>query len=753
MGIVFLAIGLLPNAAQAEWETIIPSDSLTPANFDTYWNWFYSWGDTHNGAAKMYIEQVTLDASGTATIVAETPDPESEWKYRSGAFHSKLEGVCNECYPEWDFKGEFRAPTVKGSWPAFWYTGTWNWPPEIDILEFKGTVTNWFNTYDGGWETKRVRITDAPDVWHEYRCHITQLNATDVTVEFYLDGALKATHTGSNFVGEPMEVIVNMQMEGSSGTPGPTAPTYYYARNIVVQRDAVPLTGPPAAPTNLATGVGDTKVDLDWDNNSECDFSHYNLKRSTTPGGPYSQIATDLTEPSFSDMGLTNGITYYYVVTAVDYDLNESANSNEASATPVTMYPVTVDNYSFELPGTVKQNNWTNVPNWSSDSTAADSGVESDYPTTDGIWRGFLLSDDPSVWNLTGHTISAGEQFYLTIDASITGVDNFKISLYYDDVGSRVEVASKTFQTTADYVEYSVSFDADDVPASIGNAIGIELDNADSYSWQTWVAFDNVRLGSSIDSGNSYCGDETCDPGEDQCNCSDDCGTPPSTETNCDDGIDEDCDTYTDCDDSDCDGISPCPTCGDDTCDPGEDQCNCPDDCGTPPSTETDCDDGIDNDCGGGIDCDDSDCLGDPACQVSGTIFADDFESGSYAAGGWIVTNAQVSTQAPYTGVYGSKHQKYAVIEKAVSTAGRTGISVEYDRITLNYDPEDFFEVEWFDGTDWNLLEATQDTSWSHASFALPSGADDNSAFRIRFTGNANKPTDKAFLDNVEILD
>jgi len=116
---------------------------------------------------------------------------------------------------------------------------------------------------------------------------------------------------------------------------------------------------------------------------------------------------------------------------------------------------------------------------------------------------------------------------------------------------------------------------------------------------------------------NVYCGNSTCDGSEDKCNCPGDCGAPPSTETSCTDEIDNDCDGYTDCDDSDCDSDPACQGgyCGDDTCDPGEDQCNCPEDCGTPPSTETSCTDEIDNDCDTYVDCDDSDCDEDPACQ------------------------------------------------------------------------------------------------------------------------------------------
>jgi galactan endo-beta-1,3-galactanase len=40
-----------------------------------------------------------------------------------------------------------------------------------------------------------------------------------------------------NVVDKPMYIIINMQMEGSSGSSGPTTDTYYNAKNIYVGRN------------------------------------------------------------------------------------------------------------------------------------------------------------------------------------------------------------------------------------------------------------------------------------------------------------------------------------------------------------------------------------------------------------------------------------------------------------------------------------------------------------------------------------
>jgi hypothetical protein len=68
-----------------------------------------------------------------------------------------------------------------------------------------------------------------------------------------------------------------------------------------------------------------------------------------------------------------------------------------------------------------------------------------------------------------------------------------------------------------------------------------------------------IRINESCTGGGAFCGDGTCDPGEDECNCPEDCGAPPASETGlCNDGMDNDCDTLTDCADSDC---STAPNC------------------------------------------------------------------------------------------------------------------------------------------------------------------------------------------------
>ncbi len=102
---------------------------------------------------------------------------------------------------------------------------------------------------------------------------------------------------------------------------------------------ALPIVFPPA-PSNLIARGGTSQVALSWQAVSgPAEISGYTVKRATVSGGPYSTIATNLGHVSYTDSGLANGTTYYYVVSAVN-SLGESADSSAAQATPEVTYAV-----------------------------------------------------------------------------------------------------------------------------------------------------------------------------------------------------------------------------------------------------------------------------------------------------------------------------------------------------------------------------------------------------------------------------
>ncbi len=91
---------------------------------------------------------------------------------------------------------------------------------------------------------------------------------------------------------------------------------------------------PTAAPASLnVTNEGNGEVSLAW--NAVAGVSGYNLYRSPVTGGGYVKVNTSpLTSTNFTDTGLRNAQTYFYVVTTLDTVGNESAYSNEVSAVP-----------------------------------------------------------------------------------------------------------------------------------------------------------------------------------------------------------------------------------------------------------------------------------------------------------------------------------------------------------------------------------------------------------------------------------
>ncbi len=101
---------------------------------------------------------------------------------------------------------------------------------------------------------------------------------------------------------------------------------------------AKPQIAPPTAPTGLTATAGNGQVTLSW--NSVSGAVTYDVYKGTTLGS-YESIPVATVSGatySYTETGLTNGMTYFFVVKASNSGGN-SDNSNEASATPQVPVP------------------------------------------------------------------------------------------------------------------------------------------------------------------------------------------------------------------------------------------------------------------------------------------------------------------------------------------------------------------------------------------------------------------------------
>lgn len=108
---------------------------------------------------------------------------------------------------------------------------------------------------------------------------------------------------------------------------------------------ATPQVAQPAAPTGLAATAGNAQVALSW--NAGASATTYNVYYSTSPNvSPTSPLAfSGLVAPAATVIGLSNGTTYYFVVTGVNAG-GESLPSTVVSATPSSSITVALQESS-----------------------------------------------------------------------------------------------------------------------------------------------------------------------------------------------------------------------------------------------------------------------------------------------------------------------------------------------------------------------------------------------------------------------
>ena len=151
----------------------------------------------------------------------------------------------------------------------------------------------------------------------------------------------------------------------------------------------------------------------------------------------------------------------------------------------------------------------TDVPGWTTDVSANDSGIEiGDDPNYD--YSAFLMGgysewdDDPnwvepSIWQILPYKIQEGDQFCLAVDArhiwTVEGVPvELKMTLFYVDInGTRQELAGQIVDLTEAWEWSTYILDVPEFPEmAVGKLLGIELQNIAERS--SWIHVDNISL-------------------------------------------------------------------------------------------------------------------------------------------------------------------------------------------------------------------------------------------------------------------
>ena len=166
----------------------------------------------------------------------------------------------------------------------------------------------------------------------------------------------------------------------------------------------------PSAPTGVYAVAGDGRVTLSW---TQVSGLTYHLYYSTTPGVTKSNALQEYNNQTSPQLmaGLTNGITYYFILTA-ENSYGESDASAEVHATPLAPVP----SAPTAVTATAGANDLTMTISWNTVSDATSYNIY--YSTTKGVTKSTGTKQenvtDPAIF--TGGTL--GIPYYFVVTAA-----------------------------------------------------------------------------------------------------------------------------------------------------------------------------------------------------------------------------------------------------------------------------------------------------------------------------------------------
>ncbi len=131
--------------------------------------------------------------------------------------------------------------------------------------------------------------------------------------------------------------IINGLTEGTTYFVGVSVYDNSGNESIIVERNAIPLQL-PLPPSGFTVTPQWHQVELCWNPNLEFDLMGYNIYRSEIEGDlGDKQNSSVYTDTLYLDINAANGVYYYYTVTAVDNQLNESENNTTIRSRVVSL--------------------------------------------------------------------------------------------------------------------------------------------------------------------------------------------------------------------------------------------------------------------------------------------------------------------------------------------------------------------------------------------------------------------------------
>ena len=185
-------------------------------------------------------------------------------------------------------------------------------------------------------------------------------------------------------------------------------------------------TTPPPIPSNLQAAAGDTTVGLSWNAVTAGDLDGYLVYLAPSSSGPWTKLTgSPITDTTYQATGLSNGIQYWFAVTAIDDSHNESAMATALSATPVappdTTPPAVPTNLQATAGDTTVDLTWDPV-------TAEDLAGYRVYRATSNTGPWTQLTTDPvtqASYQATG--LSNNTTYWFTVASiDVTGNESAK---------------------------------------------------------------------------------------------------------------------------------------------------------------------------------------------------------------------------------------------------------------------------------------------------------------------------------------